>query len=266
MRETIADFQEETGNLYNLEATPAESTSYRLAKMDKERYNNIILASIEGESPFYTNSCHLPVGFTEDIFDALEIQEKLQSKFTGGTVFHGFLGEKISDWVTCAKLVQTIASNFKVPYFTISPTYSICKNHGYLSGEESICPICNEETEVYSRITGYYRPIKHWNDGKQSEYLMRKEYKNYTNCNISKEDFSDLVDKILFTTETCPKCPEAKNILKDEKNLRFVNANDSMDEALKYGIRSVPSLVVVKRDDKFEIYSGINEIYNFLSI
>ena len=266
MRETIADFQEETGNLYNLEATPAESTSYRLAKMDKERYNNIILASIEGESPFYTNSCHLPVGFTEDIFDALEIQEKLQSKFTGGTVFHGFLGEKISDWETCAKLVQTIASNFKVPYFTISPTYSICKNHGYLSGEESICPICNEETEVYSRITGYYRPIKHWNDGKQSEYLMRKEYKNYTNCNISKEVFSNLVDKILFTTETCPKCPEAKNILKDEKNLRFVNANDSMDEALKYGIRSVPSLVVVKRDDKFEIYSGINEIYNFLSI
>ena len=266
MRETIADFQEETGNLYNLEATPAESTSYRLAKMDKERYNNIILASIEGESPFYTNSCHLPVGFTEDIFDALEIQEKLQSKFTGGTVFHGFLGEKISDWVTCAKLVQTIASNFKVPYFTISPTYSICKNHGYLSGEESICPICNEETEVYSRITGYYRPIKHWNDGKQSEYLMRKEYKNYTNCNISKEVFSNLVDKILFTTETCPKCPEAKNILKDEKNLRFVNANDSMDEALKYGIRSVPSLVVVETDNKYKIYSGINEIYNFLSI
>lgn len=266
MREKIADFQEETGNLYNLEATPAESTSYRLAKMDKERYSNIVLASINGESPFYTNSCHLPVGFTEDIFDALEIQEKLQSKFTGGTVFHGFLGEKISDWVTCAKLVQTIASNFKVPYFTISPTYSICKNHGYLSGEESVCPICNEETEVYSRITGYYRPIKHWNDGKQSEYLMRKEYKNYTNCNITKEVFSDLVDKILFTTETCPKCPEAKNILKDEENLRFINANDSMDEAIKYGIRSVPSLVVVEKNKKFKIYSGIDEIYNFLSL
>ncbi len=266
MREKIADFQEETGNLYNLEATPAESTSYRLAKMDKDRFNNIILASIEGEAPFYTNSCHLPVGFTEDIFDALEIQEKLQSKFTGGTVFHGFLGEKISDWVTCAKLVQTIASNFKVPYFTISPTYSICKNHGYLSGEESICPICNEETEVCSRITGYYRPIKHWNDGKQSEYLMRKEYKNYTNCNIEKESFSDLADKILFTTETCPKCPEAKNILKNEENLRFINASESLDEAIKYGVRSVPSLVVVDKNNQFKIYAGINEIYNFLSL
>ena len=176
------------------------------------------------------------------------------------------MGEKISDWVTCAKLVQTIASNFKVPYFTISPTYSICKNHGYLSGEESICPICNEETEVYSRITGYYRPIKHWNDGKQSEYLMRKEYKNYSNCNIKNESFSDLADKILFTTETCPKCPEAKSILKNEENLRFINASESMDEAIKYGVRSVPSLVVVHKNNQFKIYAGINEIYNFLSL
>lgn len=265
MREKIADYQEETNNLYNLEATPAESTSYRLAKMDKQKYNNIIVASIEGEAPFYTNSCHLPVGFTDDIFDAIEIQEKLQSKFTGGTVFHGFLGEKISDWHTCAKLVKTIASNFKVPYFTISPTYSICKTHGYLSGEKNLCPHCNEETEVYSRITGYYRPIKHWNDGKQSEYLLRKEYSNYSNYKQEEFNLKDLTKKILFTTSTCPKCPEAKELLKNEKNIKHINAEDSMDAAVKYGIRSVPSLVVVNEDNKYKIYSGISEILEFLS-
>jgi len=266
MREKIADFQEETGNLYNLEATPAESTSYRLAKMDKDRFHEIILASKEGEAPFYTNSCHLPVGYTDDIFDALEIQEKLQSKFTGGTVFHGFLGEKISDWKTCAKLVKTMASNFKIPYFTISPTYSICKTHGYLEGEQFVCPKCSEETEVYSRITGYYRPIKHWNDGKQSEYLMRTEYTKYSEYNKCDENFSELVDKYLFTTETCPKCPEAKNMLKDDESVIIINANEAMDEALKYNIRSVPSLVVVDKNKKHRVYTGINGISEYLSV
>lgn len=265
MREKIADFQEETENLYNLEATPAESTSFRLAKMDKERFNKIILASKEGEAPFYTNSCHLPVGFTDDIFDALEIQEKLQSKFTGGTVFHGFLGEKIKDWKTCSKLVKTMASNFKIPYFTISPTYSICKTHGYLEGEQLICPHCSEETEVYSRITGYYRPIKHWNDGKQSEYLIRKEYSKYTEYNENK-NFSEFVNKYLFTTETCPKCPEAKNILKEEKDVIFVNANDRMEEASKYNIRSVPSFVVVDKNENHKVYTGISGIREYLSL
>ena len=264
MREKIADFQEETGNLYNLEATPAESTSYRLAKMDKEKYQEIVLASKNGESPFYTNSCHLPVNYTDDIFDALEIQEKLQSKFTGGTVFHGFLGEKIKDWETCSKLVKTIASNFRVPYFTISPTYSICKTHGYLEGEQFVCPHCSEEAEVYSRITGYYRPIKNWNDGKQSEYLMRKEYTKYSEDSEDNKN-SEIIYKYLFTTETCPKCPEAKNLLKDEENITFINASDNIEHALKYDIRSVPSLVIVD-NNKHKVYSGLTEIYKFLSM
>ncbi len=264
MREKIADFQEETGNLYNLEATPAESTSYRLAKMDKEKYQEIVLASKNGESPFYTNSCHLPVNYTDDIFDALEIQEKLQSKFTGGTVFHGFLGEKIKDWETCSKLVKTIASNFRVPYFTISPTYSICKTHGYLEGEQFVCPHCSEEAEVYSRITGYYRPIKNWNDGKQSEYLMRKEYTKYSEDSENNKNF-EIIYKYLFTTETCPKCPEAKNLLKDEENITFINASDNIEHALKYDIRSVPSLVIVD-NNKHKVYSGLTEIYKFLSM
>ena len=264
MREKIADFQEETGNLYNLEATPAESTSYRLAKMDKEKYQEIVLASKNGESPFYTNSCHLPVNYTDDIFDALEIQEKLQSKFTGGTVFHGFLGEKIKDWETCSKLVKTIASNFRVPYFTISPTYSICKTHGYLEGEQFVCPHCSEEPEVYSRITGYYRPIKNWNDGKQSEYLMRKEYTKYSEDSEDNKN-SEIIYKYLFTTETCPKCPEAKNLLKNEENITFINASDNIEHALKYDIRSVPSLVIVD-NNKHKVYSGLTEIYKFLSM
>lgn len=266
MREKIADFQEETENLYNLEATPAESTSYRLAKMDKERYYDIILASKEGDSPFYTNSCHLPVGFTDDIFDALDIQEKLQSKFTGGTVFHGFLGEKISDWVTCSKLVKAIASNYKIPYFTISPTYSICKNHGYIAGEQFVCQECGEETEVYSRITGYYRPIKHWNDGKQSEYVMRKEYSKYKDFQKKDCSLTEVSEKYLFTTDTCPRCPEAKEMLKEELGLQIVDAKEALKEAEKYGIRSVPALVIIGDDNKFKIYSGIQGISDYLCV
>ncbi len=174
MRKRIADFQEETGNLYNLEATPAESAAYRLARIDKKLHQAIITAGTT--SPYYTNSSHLPVDYTEDIFSALEFQEAFQTKYTGGTVFHTFLGEKLSDWETCRNLVKKIAYNFRLPYFTISPTYSVCSEHGYLTGEVYKCPYCGKETEVYSRITGYYRPVKNWNDGKQEEFKDRLPY------------------------------------------------------------------------------------------
>lgn len=176
IRKKMSDYQEETGNLYNLEATPAESTAYNFAKFDKEKYKNIITAGEEGEIPYYTNSTNLPVKFTEDIFEALEIQEPLQKLYTSGTVFHTFLGERISDWITCMNLVKKICYNFQLPYYSISPTYSICKTHGYINGENIFCPTCGNETEVYSRITGYYRPCKNWNDGKQQEFKDRKEY------------------------------------------------------------------------------------------
>jgi len=174
MRGRLADYQEETGNLFNLEATPAESAAYRLAKSDKEKYPLIITSG--DKVPYYTNSSHLPVDYTEDIFSALELQEPLQGKYTGGTVFHTFLGESIGDWEVTRDLVKRIAFNFKIPYYTISPTYSVCKIHGYLKGEHFKCPECGEECEVYSRITGYYRPVKAWNRGKREEFKNRVEY------------------------------------------------------------------------------------------
>ena len=175
MRERLSDYQEKYGDLFNLEATPAESTSYRLAKKDKELYPDIITASND-ETPYYTNSSHLPVGFTDDIFSALDIQDELQTLYTSGTVFHAFLGERLPDWKACAALVRKIAENYKLPYYTMSPTYSVCANHGYISGEVCKCPVCGKETEIYSRITGYYRPVKNWNNGKTKEFQMRKEY------------------------------------------------------------------------------------------
>lgn len=263
MRERIADFQEETGNLYNLEASPAESTTFRLAKMDKERYPGIADAAKEGESPFYTNSCHLPVDYTRDIFDALDIQEGLQGKFTGGTVFHTFLGEKVSDWRTCASLVKKIAENYKIPYYTISPTYSICKEHGYISGEVEFCPECGKETEVYSRITGYYRPVKHWNDGKQSEYINRKEYSIELSMNYHNKSLEEVAEKILFTTKSCPRCPEAKEKLEGH-DVIFVDAMENMEDAEKYGIRSVPTLVLLNNDSKAKKYVGVEGINQYL--
>ena len=176
MREKLSDYQEEYGDLYNLEATPAESTTYRLAKNDKSKYPDIITASECDETPYYTNSSHLPVGYTSDIFEALDIQDELQTLYTSGTVFHAFLGERLTDWKTAANLVRKIAENYRLPYYTISPIYSVCKTHGYIVGEVNKCPKCGEETEVYSRITGYYRPVKNWNDGKAQEYKKRKSY------------------------------------------------------------------------------------------
>ena len=177
MRERLSDYQEQYGDLYNLEATPAESTAYRLAKHDVERYPDIITAGGEGETPYYTNSSHLPVGFTEDIFEALDIQDELQTLYTSGTVFHAFLGERLTDWESAAKLVRVIAENYKLPYYTLSPTYSICREHGYINGEQAVCPICGQKTEIYSRITGYYRPVQNWNEGKTQEYKHRVTYK-----------------------------------------------------------------------------------------
>lgn len=274
MRNKLSDYQEETGNLYNLEATPAESTSYRLAKMDKEKYENIITAG--NCTPYYTNSCHLPVGFTEDIFDALDIQDKLQTKFTGGTVFHTFLGEKISDWETTKNLVKKIAYNYHLPYYTISPTYSICSNCGYITGEVYECPECGKATETYSRITGYYRPVQHWNDGKAEEFRDRKEYsaensylknvietkedikKDKTELNTKTED-----DKIiLFTTNSCPNCPKAKEELKHIEKIQHIDANENMDIAREYGIRAVPTLIV-KKEGNLKIYTGISGILQF---
>lgn len=163
MRERLSDYQETYGDLYNLEATPAESTTYRLAKHDVAQFPDIKTAGYEGDTPFYTNSSHLPVEYTSDIFDALDIQDDLQTLYTSGTVFHAFLGEKLDGWESAAKLVRTIAQNYKLPYYTLSPTYSVCKEHGYIAGEHFTCPHCGAKAEVYSRITGYYRPVQNWN-------------------------------------------------------------------------------------------------------
>jgi len=174
MRDRMRDFQETTGNLYNLEATPGEGTSYRLAKADYDRYKGMNIPG--GETPYYTNSTQLPVGSTECIFDALEMQDELQTLYTGGTVFHGFIGEEIEDTGMVKKLIHDVCSNFRMPYFTITPTFSVCKDHGYVKGEQFECPTCGEDTEVYSRIVGYYRPVRNWNHGKKKEYYDRLPY------------------------------------------------------------------------------------------
>ena len=176
MRTKLSDYQELYGDLYNLEATPAESTAYRFAKHDKKRYPDILTANERGGTPYYTNSSHLPVNYTSDIFEALDIQDELQTLYTSGTVFHTFLGEKLTDWKAAATLVKKIAEQYKLPYYTISPTYSVCPNHGYLAGEVKNCPECGERPEIYSRITGYYRPVQNWNDGKVQEFEDRKTY------------------------------------------------------------------------------------------
>ncbi|MBT9252185.1 MAG: ribonucleoside triphosphate reductase [Brockia lithotrophica] len=175
MRERVADFQEETGHLYNLEATPAEGASYRLARLDRERWPDIFTA---GEStPYYTNSSQLPVDFTDDLFTALDLQAELQTKYTGGTVFHAFLGEAVSDIRVVKKIVKAIAERYPIPYYTLTPTFSICPDHGYLSGEHFTCPRCGAETEVYSRVVGYYRPVQNWHEGKREEFAQRIEFK-----------------------------------------------------------------------------------------
>jgi len=174
MREVLKEYQEETGQLFNLEATPAEGTAYRLAKIDAQIFPHIISAG--DQEPYYTNSTHLPVAYTDDLFEALDLQEELQIRYTGGTVFHGLIGEKIDDLECCKKLLKMVMYKYKIPYFTITPTFSICQDHGYLSGEQHTCPICGQETEVWSRVVGFYRPVQNWNKGKRSEFVQRKVF------------------------------------------------------------------------------------------
>ena len=290
MRERLSDYQEKYGDLYNLEATPAESTTYRFAKHDKEEFPDIITANMNG-TPYYTNSSHLPVGFTEDVFSALDIQDDLQTLYTSGTVFHAFLGEKLPDWKAAATLVRKIAENYKLPYYTMSPTYSVCKNHGYLTGEQFKCPICGEETEVNSRITGYYRPIQNWNDGKAQEYKDRKVYnigksflshdvnkltnddigvKDCESCmiNIEEDSPKDMFDSnsenILFKTETCPNCKAAAAIL-DRAGIKYepLIADQHPDLVKQYDVKQAPTLIV-KTSDGFTKYRGVSEIKGYI--
>jgi anaerobic ribonucleoside-triphosphate reductase len=181
MREKLADFQEETGNIYNLEATPAEGTSYRLARIDKRKYREIVAANqrqvvAQHAEPFYTNSSQLPVDFEGDLFEALEHQESLQTLYTGGTVFHIFLGERLYSWKSAAELIRKVSWSSHLPYFTLTPTFSICPNHGYTSGEHKQCPVCDAQCEIYSRVVGYLRPVDQWNDGKQAEFAIRRTF------------------------------------------------------------------------------------------
>ena len=273
MRERLSDYQEQYGDLYNLEATPAESTTYRLAKHDRKRWPGIKTAGKPGDTPYYTNSSHLPVDYTVDIFDALDIQDELQTLYTSGTVFHAFLGEKLPDWKAAASLVRTIASNYKLPYYTLSPTYSICKEHGYLAGEVKVCPHCGAKTEVYSRITGYYRPVQNWNDGKLQEYANRTEYDIYhsslkrpTRSVVTLSNFAEDVEvkveqpqdiKYLFTTKTCPNCKLVKEYL---KNVPYVtiDAEENMELARRYGVMQAPTLVVVNGDSHKKYVNASN--------
>lgn len=280
MRERLSDYQEEYGDLYNLEATPAESTAFRLAKHDLKRYPDIITAAKTcDDTPYYTNSSHLPVGYTEDIFSALDIQDELQTLYTSGTVFHAFLGEKLPDWKAAATLVRKIAENYKLPYYTMSPTYSICKNHGYITGEQFTCPECGEKTEVYSRITGYYRPIQNWNDGKTQEYKDRKVYdiahSNFThaeNGEASKDNAPEnnpdgIEDSVLlFATTTCPNCKIACAIL-DKAGVKYtkIYADETPEQAEKLGIKQAPTLVVAN-GGQVEKYIGVSAIKKYLKV
>ena len=278
MRERLSDYQEQYGDLYNLEATPAESTTYRLAKHDRAEFPDIICAGGQGDTPYYTNSSHLPVNYTSDIFDALDIQDELQTLYTSGTVFHAFLGEKLPDWKAAAGLVRKIAENYKLPYYTLSPTYSICKEHGYLAGEHFQCPICGGKAEVYSRITGYYRPVQNWNDGKLQEYKNRKLY-DIPNSRL-KRNISNLVTitkdevkvepaesvKYLFTTKTCPNCATAKAALQEaDENYIIVDAEEEIEMAQRYGVMQAPTLVIVQNDELLQKVVNASNIQKYVN-
>lgn len=293
MRDRLSDYQEMYGDLFNLEATPAESTTYRFAKHDTEEFADIITAACKDQAPYYTNSTHLPVNYTEDIFDALEMEDEMQTLYTSGTVFHGFLGERMPDWKAAANLVKKIAYNFKLPYYTLSPTYSICENHGYIAGEHFSCPHCGNATEVYSRITGYYRPVRNWNDGKSSEFENRKTYEPEelfsVNRNLLEEagvemprvgtqtlgrasrveapkSNSDAEKVILVTTKTCPNCQAAKNHLNQagiEYDVILADEADGAEIAVQYSISSAPTLIV-QSGEEAELYSNVSNIRAYI--
>ena len=276
MRNKLSDYQELYGDLYNLEATPAESTSYRLAKHDKKRYPDIITASENDKTPYYTNSSHLPVGYTEDIFTALDIQDELQTLYTSGTVFHAFLGQKLPDWKAAANLVRKIAENYKLPYYTMSPTYSVCCDHGYISGEVYECPNCGKTTEVYSRITGYYRPVQNWNDGKREEFGARKVYdvanskftaKENDGCaceSQATETAKEITTPILFTRNGCPNCKTSKMML-DKAGIKYevINAEENKELTVSYGIKKAPTLLV-PTENGVAYYDNASEIRKFI--
>jgi ribonucleoside-triphosphate reductase len=294
MRERLSDYQEKYGDLFNLEATPAESTSYRLAKHDVAQYPDIITAGGECGEPYYTNSSHLPVGYTEDIFSALDIQNELQTLYTSGTVFHAFLGEKLPSWKSAMRLVRSIAENYKIPYYTISPTYSVCKTHGYIEGEKYTCDKCGENTEVYSRITGYYRPVQNWNDGKAQEFKDRKTYNTANKQPLFEEehehkcgedgcDFGDATEDptnapqdlsklftvtsyVLVATTTCPNCKMAARWL-DDSGLDYLEvfADENRELADRYGIAKAPTLLVLYRDYVDNTTDAVSETYTKLS-
>lgn len=293
MRDRLSDYQEMYGDLFNLEATPAESTTYRFAKHDTEEFADIITAACKDQAPYYTNSTHLPVNYTEDIFDALEMEDEMQTLYTSGTVFHGFLGERMPDWKAAANLVKKIAYNFKLPYYTLSPTYSICESHGYIAGEHFSCPHCGKATEVYSRITGYYRPVRNWNDGKSSEFENRKTYEPEelfsVNRNLLEEagvemprvgtqtlgranrveapkSNSDAEKVILVTTKTCPNCQAAKNYLNQagiEYDVILADEADGAEIAVQYNISSAPTLIV-QSGEEAELYSNVSNIRAYI--
>ena len=284
MRERLSDYQEKYGDLYNLEATPAESTTYRFAKHDKERYPDIITANENG-TPYYTNSSHLPVGYTEDIFSALEIQDELQTRYTSGTVFHAFLGEKLPTWQAAAALVRKIAENHKLPYYTLSPTYSVCAEHGYLIGEQYTCPLCGKKAEVYSRITGYYRPVQNWNDGKTQEYKDRKVYnierstlkktapvQEETVCQVQEAptaqetaEVSGNGEVLLFSRLTCPNCRVAEGLLtKAGVPYKKLIAEENIELCRAYGVKGAPTLVVTDGESHVNYYS-VPEIKKYLA-
>jgi anaerobic ribonucleoside-triphosphate reductase len=276
MRDRLKDYQEQYGDLYNLEATPAESTTYRLAKHDRAKWPNIKTAGLPGETPYYTNSSHLPVGYSSDVFDALDVQDELQTLYTSGTVFHAFLGEKLPDWKAAANIVKTIADNYRLPYYTLSPTYSVCAEHGYIAGEVYECPQCKKKTEVYSRITGYYRPVQNWNDGKLQEFKDRQLYdlkksvlKKPTSTVVKVSNLDSDTPQVetgvpqniryLFTTKTCPNCKMAKEFLR-EKNISFITIDAEEDTELtnRYGIMQAPTLVIVNGDSSEKIVNASN--------
>jgi len=280
MRERLSDYQEQYGDLYNLEATPAESTTYRFAKHDKEAFPEIITANENG-TPYYTNSSHLPVGYTEDIFSALEVQDELQTRYTSGTVFHAFLGEKLPDWQAAAALVRKIAENFKLPYYTMSPTYSVCAEHGYLTGEQYTCPHCGRKTEVYSRITGYYRPVQNWNDGKSQEFKDRKVYdigSSKLNIKEVKQEVCACETKeeataaqqvagkaILFSRVTCPNCRVAEQLLgKAGIAYEKLIADENVELCKQYGVKGAPTLVITDGENHVNYYS-VPEIKKYLA-
>jgi anaerobic ribonucleoside-triphosphate reductase len=278
MRNRLSDYQEQYGDLYNLEATPAESTAYRLAKHDKERYPDIITAGKAGETPYYTNSSHLPVGYTNDIFSALDIEDRMQTLYTSGTVFHAFLGQRLPNWESCMKLVRKIAENYKLPYYTMSPTYSVCADHGYISGEVWKCPICGKETEVYSRITGYYRPVKNWNEGKAQEFKDRQTYQIDENENPNhvgpehacscgdahKLEAPKVTELMLFTSPTCPNCKMAKMLLdKDGIKYHNIDATSDKDTAVAFGVTKAPTLLV-PNGDSYDVYENASLIKGYI--